>query len=579
MSEPASTELPDLTRLAMFQSSTPGTIRRPGRIRSSFSLAGTIPDEAAPQPVPIPVPQARRVVDDRHLTVAKPVMPPLPLDPLRPMSPLPSARTDPPRATPSPAPARPEPPRPKLPTVDGDDIDWALVSRLREQASALLTARLGEIGEERGSEVAVGRRAAATDRELREQEGWAVIRRVLDDERDAALGRSAITWTPHERALLEKAVFDAVFGLGRLQPLVDDERVENIMVSGFDRVLVEYADGHIEEKPPVAESDDDLVRFLQTLAGEADPQRTFSQASPSLHMTLPGGARLAAALDTSALSVVIRRHRVRRLTLNDLVRMGSLSPVAADFLGAAVRAKKSIVVSGGMGDGKTTFLRALCTEFDPAEVIGTFETERELFLREDRDHHRIVYEWETRTGSGEVTPGGTPAGLRTIVQQIIDSFRFNLSRQIVGEVRGPEVWSMIKVMESGAGSLSTTHGKSARLALEKLISCAVESGNATWDLASQKLGSTLDLVVQLTRDIVPDPDHPGRTIMRRYVHEIRSVAPGEQMRIADTVIFRHVPGRCAVATTRPDELAADLVTAGWDEAAFSQEMMLNGGAR
>ena len=91
------------------------------------------------------------------------------------------------------------------------------------------------------------------------------------------------------------------------------------------------------------------------------------------------------------------------------------------------------------------------------EPIGTFETEYELFLHELPDQHAIVHAWESREGSGERLSDGRLAGSRTTAQQIIDSFRFNLARQILGEIRGPEVWSMIKLMESGSGSISTTH--------------------------------------------------------------------------------------------------------------------------
>jgi type IV secretory pathway ATPase VirB11/archaellum biosynthesis ATPase len=87
---------------------------------------------------------------------------------------------------------------------------------------------------------------------------------------------------------LAKAVFDAVFGLGRIQPLVDDDRVENIMIAGFDRVMVELADGTVWETPPVAESDEELAGLLERLASRSENPRSFTPASPSLHLVLPG---------------------------------------------------------------------------------------------------------------------------------------------------------------------------------------------------------------------------------------------------------------------------------------------------
>ncbi|MGB0191891.1 MAG: ATPase, T2SS/T4P/T4SS family, partial [Nocardioides sp.] len=167
-------------------------------------------------------------------------------------------------------------------------------------------------------------------------------------------------------------------------------------------------------------------------------------------------------------SVVIRRHRLMEITLDDLVERQMLTPVAASFLRAAVRARKSIVVSGSQGAGKTTLVRALCAEIDPLEAIGTFETEYELHLHE-LGRHRIVHPWEARPGSGERGLDGRMAGEFTLDDAMVDSFRFNLARQIVGEVRGKEVWAMIKAMESGTGSISTTHASDAVAAIRKLV--------------------------------------------------------------------------------------------------------------
>ena len=143
-------------------------------------------------------------------------------------------------------------------------------------------------------------------------------------------------------------------------------------------------------------------------------------------------------------------------------------------------------------------MRALCAEIDPLEAIGTFETEYELHLHELRDRHRIVHPWEARPGSGERGADGRQAGEFTLDEALVDSFRFNLARQIVGEVRGKEIWAMIKAMESGTGSISTTHASDAVAALRKLVTCAMEAGpHVTHALATSKLASTIDLIVHL----------------------------------------------------------------------------------
>ncbi len=145
------------------------------------------------------------------------------------------------------------------------------------------------------------------------------------------------------------------------------------------------------------------------------------------------------------------------------------------------------------------------------------------------DRHAIVHAWEARPGSGERGPDGRVAGEFTLSDALYDSFRFTVSRQIVGEIRGPEVWPMIKAMESGSGSISTTHSADALGAMRKLITCAMESGpQVTHELATLKLAETIDLIVQLDMDIDTRPD--GTVRRRRWVSEIVAISPGEQQK-------------------------------------------------
>src|SRR5690606_37907340 len=225
----------------------------------------------------------------------------------------------------------------------------------------------------------------------------------------------------------------------------------------------------------------------------------------------------------------------------DLVAREMLSPLQASLLTAAVKARKSIVVAGPQGAGKTTLVRALCAAIPPHEAIGTFETEYELHLHELEDQHPIVHPWEERTGSGEIGADGRPAGTFTMAEALYDSFRFNLSRQIVGEVRGREIWAMIKAMESGTGSISTTHAANAEAALRKLVTCAMEDGpHITDSLATMKLAETIDLVVQVHLETTPTgPDTWRRS---RWVSEIVHVTPGESAKgYATTHVFRRNP--------------------------------------
>lgn len=424
-------------------------------------------------------------------------------------------------------------------------IDWAVVAAFRSQASDQLSAA---IGADRGH----------LSRAAQEELGRWIILELLASEAGGNLSAGRDSWSLGEQDALAEAIFDSLFGLGRLQSLVDDEQIENIEITGCDHVLLEYSDGTLKPGPAVAETDEELIDFLVFLASRSEVNaRPFSQAQPRLHMRLDGGARLAAtAWVTPRPAVVIRRHRLREVTLADLEGLGVLSEVAASFLRAAVRAKKSIVVAGPQGAGKTTLVRGLCAELDPWERIGTFETEYELHLHELTDKHRRVVAWEARPGSGEVGLNGRQAGEITLDDLLVDSFRFNLSRQIVGEVRGREVNAMIKAMQSGAGSISTTHAADAPGAIRKLITCAMEAGaHVTEAYATRAIAEHIDLVVQLHLQTTPMAD--GTSRRSRWVSEVIAVSPGEREKgYATTHVFRPSYGRCAVAGVLPDEYRA-----------------------
>jgi Flp pilus assembly CpaF family ATPase len=355
-----------------------------------------------------------------------------------------------------------------------------------------------------------------------------------------------------------------------LQPLLDRDDIENIEIFGFDHVESEDTNGRLASEAPVARSDADLVDALAFLASRQDNERPFSEARPSLNLSLEGDARLAAvAFVTPRPVVVIRRHRLRQVTLDDLVGKGTLSPGLAGFLRAAVTAGLSPVVAGHQGAGKTTLARALAECIPVREKIGTFETERELFLDQlpGRDSGRVI-SFEARPGTGEFLPNGRMAGEVTLSELMFLAKRFNLDREIVGEVRGDEILAMIDAMLSGAGSLSTTHGRSARQAFSKLVTCAMAANPAfTQTTAARALAETIDLVVYLRRE-----DVAGRRY--RYVTEV--IAPGWVMDGASGhVDFSDIyvagdDGR-AVPHTIADDMALLLAGHGFDAAAFQGE--------
>lgn len=446
-------------------------------------------------------------------------------------------------------------------------VDWQLVAAFRAQASDQLTRALGED-------------RAALDPTAERELGRSIIQELLQSAAGENVSAGREAWSLDEQHQMAEAIYDALFGLGRLQPLVDDPTIENIVITGHDNVWLERTDGTLTKVAPVADSDAELIEFLSFLASRSEVNaRAFAPSRPTLHMRLDGGARLAAAAwVTPRPSVVIRRHGLRRVTLDDLVARGTLSPVIASFLAAAVKARKSIVVAGPQGAGKTTLVRALCAQIPPTESIGTFETEYELHLHELTDQHYLVHPFEARPGTGELGPDGRPAGEFTLGEAIDNSFRFNLSRQIVGEVRGAEVWPMIKVMESGAGSISTTHSTDAEGAIRKLVTCAMEAGpHVTRELATSKLAATVDIVVQLS--LAQTQIGPQEWRRERWVSQVIAVEEGELPKgYAVTEVFVSSPNGPATAAVLPDHLH-DLERHGFDLDAFLDESHLHRGGR
>lgn len=452
--------------------------------------------------------------------------------------------------------AQPELVRPVLaPRVQrrlAGEIDWDLVDTLRERVSAELSER-------------------DPDPSTREDIGREIIATVLEEESRASTVRGQLTWTLDHQDQLAQALFDAVFRLGRLQPYLDDEAVENVIISGFDNVLVENSDGELVPAAPVASSDEQLIEYLTFMAAHQPKPREFSEAATKLHLALPNRARLfASAWVTSRPTVIIRRNRLIDAGLHELVALGSLSSVAASFLSAVVQARMSLVVSGDQGTGKTTMLRALAHELPAHVQIGTIETEYELYLKDTGDH-QVVHEWQANPGSGEIGLNGRRAGEYTVREALEDSLRANLSYTIVGEVRGSEIVTMFKCMQSGSGSMSTTHARTAEGAIRKLVTCATQEGaNITREYALNVIAEDIDVIVQLQVESVQHPDGTWRK--RRWVSEIIAVEPGEDAKgYATTTIFAADPGsHRATAQILPPRFRV-LERFGFDLAGFNAE--------
>src|SRR4051812_32106953 len=308
-------------------------------------------------------------------------------------------------------------------SYDARAVDWALVRVFRQRASQKLAEQL--------------RSRPGVDEEDRRELGRSIVRSLLEDHARADVLDGVRLMDLDAEQALATAIFDSLFGLGRLQPLVDKPDVENIEITGYDKVLLLYSDGRREIGPPVADSDEELIEFLAFLAAQrGGGERSFSSATPVLHLNLGNRARLAAIMEVSQRPVVrIRKHLMPEVSLATMRDVGTLDPVLEQFLGAAVRARKSIVVSGAQGSGKTTFVRALAEALDPWESVGTLETAYEIFLHE-QGRPREVIALEARPGSGELGPHGRRAGAITLDDLFEHLLRFNLDHIADGKPPG-----------------------------------------------------------------------------------------------------------------------------------------------
>jgi len=292
--------------------------------------------------------------------------------------------------------------------------------------------------------------AVADRRELARKLTMSRLQTVAADR----VANGATPLDPIQEQRLATSVLDALFGLGRLQALVDDPEIENIDVNGHDGVWITYSDGTKKTAASVAHSDDELVAILRSAAARFGlSERRLDLAHPELDLTLPDGSRLSALISVVKRPVVsIRRHRYKDLTLDELVGLRTLSPTMASFLAAAVRARKNIVVGGAMNAGKTTLIRALASAVPPRERIVTIEQTFELGLDEDRVRHPDLVALESRSANAE------GVGEISMARLVRRALRMNADRVIVGEVLGDEVLPMLNAMSQGrSGSMCTIH--------------------------------------------------------------------------------------------------------------------------
>ena len=361
---------------------------------------------------------------------------------------------------------------------------------------------------------------------------WAAI-----DERDAeALRHGRTASSPAASQALHAAVMDALWGLGRLQPLIDDPSIENINVNGHEVAFAERADGTKEAVGPVADSDQELIDLIRSAAARAaSGERRFDATSPEVTFRLPDGSRVTALMAVSRVPVVsIRRHRHPDVTLTDLVGLGSISEELAELLRAAVEAELSIVVVGVPGAGKTTLLRALLAAVPPTERIVTAEMTYELDIDLQRDRHPDCVALEARRANIE-GHGAIPLG--TLVARTL---HLNPNRVVVGEIlEGGDLVNLLSAMAQGVGGMATLHAKSSAEAFAKMIMLGLTAPEPLGPEATAALvAHAVDLVVHVGMAAEGAGSHRS---LARFVTSVREVTGAEGRVVASNEIFR--PGR------------------------------------
>ncbi|ACU77561.1 type II secretion system protein E [Catenulispora acidiphila DSM 44928] len=426
-------------------------------------------------------------------------------------------------------------------------VDWTGIDAIRKQVRERITEQFPP--SDAGSE------------EQRRAFGMAVIEEAVNSWSSRATARGQSVDDARQDAM-RRAAGATVFGMGGLAPMLDHPDVETIEYRGCDDGHVVFTDGRVEKAPRIASSDESLLTDVRTWA--ARRHRVLTPAEPLLDLTVDGGARLTATIGVSKRpTLVVRRHRVVKVTLDDLVVRGMVSPAIAAFLRSAVLAGQTIVVTGPLDAGKTTLLRALAAEIPVMERYATVEAEFELNLDEVGRHPRMVA-YQSWPGTAERGPDGRRVGEVTLSDVIEVALRMNVARLVVGEVRGPEAATLLEAVSTGGrAALCAIHAGSAREAFNKFVMLCMRT-TMSRDSAVQLAAETLHYVVDIRMDTEPATDMREPRPTGRYVDRVVEInGLGDRLAPVVTEVFAPGPDGRAVFAQRPERLAT-LQRAGFD---------------
>jgi pilus assembly protein CpaF len=304
------------------------------------------------------------------------------------------------------------------------------------------------------------------------------------------VGSQRVPLNATEKERVENDLLDEVFGLGPLEPLLRDSSISDILVNSRNVVFIERR-GILERTNARFRDDQHLMQVIDRIVSRVG--RRVDESSPMVDARLPDGSRVNAIIPPLALDgpcMSIRRFGSGPVAPETLVKLKSISAEMMQVLAAAVKARISIVISGGTGAGKTTFMNILSSFIPETERIVTIEDAAELQLK-----HDDVVRLETRP------PNVEGQGAVRQRQLLVNSLRMRPDRIIIGEVRGEEAFDMLQAMNTGhEGSMTTIHANTTRDAISRLESMvAMASVNMPERSVRQQIASAVSVIVQVSR--------------------------------------------------------------------------------
>ena len=323
------------------------------------------------------------------------------------------------------------------------------------------------------------------------------LNRLSDEELEAKVEEivseklAGIYCSIDQRVSIVEQVYSSIRGFGLLDSIIKDDTITEVMINGPDNIFIEQ-NGRLFKMDKKFESQRRLEDVIQRIVGLAG--REVNQANPICDTRLPDGSRVNVVLPPISLEgpiLTIRKFSKNPMTIDRLIKYGSITQEIADVLELLVKAKYNIFISGGTGSGKTTFLNALSNYIPKDERVITIEDSAELQIEGVDNLVRLETRNANAAGAGQIT-------IRDLIKS---SLRMRPERIIVGEVRGGEALDMLQAMNTGHdGSLSTGHANSTEDMLSRLETMVLQgAAGLPLEAIKQQIASAVDIIIHLSR--------------------------------------------------------------------------------